>query len=317
MAEKILYLLGAGASHQVLPLAKGLPSKLAKLQPDFTEQAFNSKLSAKFASLGNAASKHGDIDTYAKFLFIKGRIDELNQLKELLVLFFFLKQRKNQEVDTRYLSWLVGLLDSRKMPDNVKILSWNYDFQVQHAVSQIFNLEEIKLIPNGYSYIDSVFKSFPCLNPEFNSFKDLHLLQLNGTAAQYRMHGNLNGCLFTQTYTNYSQEIYKYYQEQKLQNNIRFAWESKNAVANTMNIVEPMIDGTTILVVIGYSFPFYNREFDKAIMNKLLDNNQFNKIYYQDPVLTGEQLKTQFDFQRQITIRHIRQTDNFHIPFEY
>lgn len=77
-----------------------------------------------------------------------------------------------------------------------------------------------------------------------------------------------------------------------------------------------MVSGTTILVVIGYSFPFFNREVDKQIFNEL-NNRVLKKIYFQDPVLNGKQLISQFGLSDNLKIEHIERTENFHIPFEY
>ncbi|MEI9954873.1 MAG: hypothetical protein WDM90_00825 [Ferruginibacter sp.] len=78
-----------------------------------------------------------------------------------------------------------------------------------------------------------------------------------------------------------------------------------------------MIDGTTIIVIIGYSFPFFNREIDKIIFGNLMSPGPIKKIYYQDPVLTGEQLRAQFLLNPDIPIVHIKEVENFHVPFEY
>ena len=85
-----------------------------------------------------------------------------------------------------------------------------------------------------------------------------------------------------------------------------------------MNHVLNMVDRTTIVVVIGYSFPFFNREIDKQIFEKLNHpESGIKKIYYQDSVLDGKQLIAQFGLRSSIDIVHIKNTDNFHIPFEY
>lgn len=78
-----------------------------------------------------------------------------------------------------------------------------------------------------------------------------------------------------------------------------------------------MIAQTTIVVVIGYSFPFFNREYDKQIFEQLKEEKTCRKIYYQDPVLNGQQLKSQFNLSPQIDIVHIDGTNNFYVPFEY
>ena len=75
--------------------------------------------------------------------------------------------------------------------------------------------------------------------------------------------------------------------------------------------------GTIIMVVIGYSFPFFNREVDKQVLNALKQQPSFRKIYFQNPVLSGEQLKAQFELDDTIGIVHVKDVDNFYIPFEF
>src|SRR5215469_7089416 len=91
--EKILYYLGAGASVNVLPLARtiqvgektiaGLSSslstfdfklllhELSRLNLDKTQ--FLPGLNTRFKKLGSEALKFGDVDTYAKYLFLMQR----------------------------------------------------------------------------------------------------------------------------------------------------------------------------------------------------------------------------------------------------
>ncbi len=78
-----------------------------------------------------------------------------------------------------------------------------------------------------------------------------------------------------------------------------------------------MVEKTTIMVVIGYSFPFLNRDIDKLIFAELAKQGTLRKIYYQDPKLDGKELISKFSLQQFVDIVHIQNTDNFHIPFEY
>jgi hypothetical protein len=96
---------------------------------------------------------------------------------------------------------------------------------------------------------------------------------------------------------------------------MHFAWERSGYHDQLMDHVEILIDWTTIIVIIGYAFPFYNRAIDKRIFRKLVDKSgTFPKIHYQDPILTGENFRAQFGLASGHII-HVRDTDNFHIPY--
>jgi hypothetical protein len=122
---------------------------------------------------------------------------------------------------------------------------------------------------------------------------------------------------------------------------ITFAWEkdseTKKSLINSYEIAKEIIKDTTILVIIGYSFPFYNREVDNMIFDVLKPS--LKKIYYQDPEIDGEFLRSRYNLPSAtkpntdkisnpnvahifrgitptLTIEHIENTDQFYIPVE-
>lgn len=99
---------------------------------------------------------------------------------------------------------------------------------------------------------------------------------------------------------------------------MQFAWESENDPWK-FKFIENMIKDTTIVVVIGYSFPFFNREVDKRIFG-MLTPGKLRRIYFQDPVSDGSQLYNQFNLRDKGhdlgMVVHIKDTDAFYVPFE-
>jgi hypothetical protein len=73
---------------------------------------------------------------------------EIQQLKLTISKYFAIKQMVKNARDNRYLPWLVSIMNRRIFPDNVKIISWNYDFQVELAMGQIGQLEDINYAAN-------------------------------------------------------------------------------------------------------------------------------------------------------------------------
>lgn len=341
MAEKILYYLGAGASVKALPLAKtvwdpndnteylirGLAFDLSHfdwkaIKVHFSDQdnLIMNTLDRRFKDLAEKADAFGDVDTYAKYLHLMDRGgSELTELKKTLSLYFAIKQKFTNALDSRYLPWLVCVMDQKMIPDNVKILSWNYDYQLELAAAQIGGTaEDVAHSGAGFSHTPAMLTNYPSLDPTFDRFGELSLIHLNGIAGY--LAGDLEGnfqrtaSTFQDSYSNLENLNALYLEKNELKPQLHFAWEKSHYHKKLMDYVRQMIDRTTILVVVGYSFPFFNREVDKQIFQKL---DKLKKIYYQDPVLDGQHLKSQFGLRDNFRIVHIKNTDNFHVPFEY
>ena len=68
----------------------------------------------------------------------------------------------------------------------------------------------------------------------------------------------------------------------KVSSTLTYACETENNHNNRQNFIGKVandISNTEILVVIGYSFPLFNRMIDKRVF----ENSSINKIYIQDP----------------------------------
>jgi hypothetical protein len=336
MAEKILYYLGAGASANALPVAsdvvnagkvdiKGLPRGLEELhqtlrKPGMAEPGWlvtRSNLFDECRSLAYSGREFGNVDTYAKFLYLQGEKDALRNLKRTLAFYFGMEQLVNKARDNRYLPWLISILDEKLFPENVKILSWNYDFQIQLAAMN-FKVEEI-----GESSGGALMKSiplvayYPGIDLAERKPHEVNLVHLNGIAGFFQDPAGLRKHIYLPEYVGDIEKFFDAVKEQDLSEGIHFAWEKNGYHQSLLNEIHKLIKDTTILVVIGYSFPFFNREVDKAVFDQLKRSSSFKKVYFQDPKLNGEQLIAQFGLDPKIVIKHISQVENFHIPFEY
>jgi hypothetical protein len=342
MAEKILYYLGAGASAKALPLARSAwetaprPNRIPKIKglawelanfttiPEFNNVVDKTLVNAitelrkRCGELAKKANEFGDVDTYAKYLQIMepgGK--NINELKQTVSQYFAVKQTILKARDTRYLPWLVTIMDRKTFPDNVKILSWNYDYQVQLAFNHIDRGEDVSYSSDGFNYSGSALNYYPNLHPNFLDYHTLSLIHLNGIAG-FTNKGTTawTGSVFQKKHSTDIESMLPRIMSSEF-NQLHFAWENSGYHDKLMQHVLKMIENTTIMVVIGYSFPFFNRGVDKQIFNELKKNGVFKKIYYQDPVLNGKQLDVQFGLRNLIEIEHINQVDNFHVPFEY
>lgn len=295
---QITYMFGAGASAQVLPTIKGLPDRI-KYVKDYIEkqyvfdeeETYSPKKDVQFIKndaksyllnglddLYNVSSNHSTVDTYAKRLYINGRSSKVNELCFFLSLYFNIEQ-KIVGVDPRYDTFLISILDSSayRFPNNLKFLTWNYDSQMEIAHTRIsrtnendadnslFNTDLARAVKdefvsvkiNGNCSVRSRFKeSYPliqnilqpsCDSGDLNFALSYGYLQVGGGQRIYDANLNLN-----------------------------FAWYHDKS---RLNQISDLYDETEILVVIGYSFPFFNREIDRKIIRSM---TKLRKIYIQD-----------------------------------
>lgn len=342
MGEKILYYFGAGASAQALPIAQdvekdgkiilpGLPKGLENARPNFRailndlsidQHIFLNNIFSDFESLAQMGREFGNIDTYAKYLFLKLEEHTLNNLKRTLAMYFCMMQMwrgevtQYQAIDKRYLPWLVSVMDRTVYPENIKILSWNYDFQIQMACRH-FSQENISYTEEAISKTFPLINYYPPLGPTPYMRDEFEVIHLNGIAGLFK---DPNGGFkhpFIDEYLGNQSAFINTIMNNDMSAGIHFAWEGGEYYSSMIDKIYEMIADTTIVVVIGYSFPFFNREVDKAVFNKLKEKKTLRKIYYQDPVLNGQQLRAQFGLDETIEIEHVSRVDNFHIPFEY
>lgn len=137
----ITYLLGAGASANALPLIRKSPtSNILGLSDElklYLESGTTAILSLNTGWEGKNINILKDIikgciefdspDLYAKFLLETGDFKNYRILKTLISNYFIYKQDLKNCFDYRALTFLTTITQNKKKPDNVKILSWNYD----------------------------------------------------------------------------------------------------------------------------------------------------------------------------------------------
>ena len=117
---------------------------------------------------------------------------------------------------------------------------------------------------------------------------------------------------------------------------ISYAWEDgnnsdDNSYADSrLEDIQNLVKDTNILVIIGYSFPFFNREIDNHIFNSL-DRYKLQKVYFQDPTdNNGHFLYERFPMLKEqvpigrgilsevpaIPIIHITDCNQYYVPVE-
>lgn len=306
----ITYLIGAGASFHALPIVEKIPERLEAFaeqfkMPDFdyvlsNESDGNMALSylkkfdfrddklreyEKIAAFYNnilwlkkESFNHSSIDTFAKKLFLSKNYNDLRKLKFILSCFFLYEQTYN--FDKRYDSFFASILESlSELPKNIKILSWNYDSQFEIAFMNLINSEIVsaRRTLNVLTKQDNI--NDINLNNKFCVFK------LNGTTNL--RHENLETLDLIDDFRNDDQLITTRFTElfekdfsRKVNSNMSFAWENHDEKSSFNSALKNSILETEMLIVIGYSFPFFNRKIDQFILDSM---PKLKKVYVQDP----------------------------------
>jgi hypothetical protein len=213
------------------------------------------------------AEKHASVDTFAKKLFFLHDLNGLRKLKAVLSSFLVFEQAR-QNVDKRYDSFLASVLnvnsnDEVVIPENLKILTWNYDTQWEKAFFG-FCKDKTRVI-------------------KYITFGD-KLNRLNGYCGTHPP-GHLGNAFSAvweadeRTALSPAIALYKEYMaDGSPAPDIRFAWEGTvQSLFRKISIDWQSID---VLIVIGYSFPYFNREVDREIFKSL---SHLKAVYLQYP----------------------------------
>ncbi len=315
---RITYLLGAGASAGSLPTVDKFDKEIEKVltQLEICKKWYDLNVGifdelhplnmaiSDLQMLKEGCERHRSVDTFAKMLFltsdVKERAEKYKKVKCAIILFFELYRFENNNTDKRYDAFLATIINNKKprFPNDINILSWNYDYEFERAYLNYSperdNIHEL------HSDLNIIHKNNRSSNPLGNCFG---ILKINGTAGFYDSTGKLtlglNCHLKQKVYVadkNHQStlEICQKYHEfvcGDFEPAISFSWEDDNGHLKIANVIEDAMLNTQIFIIVGYSFPYFNREIDKLIINKIKYAN--TKIYIQDP--NPEELKELID----------------------
>lgn len=315
-----VYLTGAGASANALPITATFHQRLLDFYHAYktsredlefqkgahaTEQLRHEpKLLKCVEWLIDQTERHASIDTYAKKLIVRGDRQKLLELKATLSVFFVIEQSRRL-VDLRYDSFIASIVKyvpqrPATFPKNLKILTWNYDMQLEKAFYEYCPNED--LVIGQIALADNIVR----------------INGVAGTIQSGHIGANYTSVLrpFTINTIIDTLDMFGKYIESpsEYQPDINFAWEQPDFYIE--RIVKPIASIANILVIIGYSFPFFNREIDRLIL-ALMKN--LSKIYVQLPQQShhdiGERLNALSKNLPEIT--YIGDLDRFYIPYEF
>ena len=272
-----------------------------------------------FQRLHVFCEQNATIDTYAKKLVLKKRQEKFKELEQLLALFFiYLQLQKNP--DTRYDTFLANILEPNlHFPQNIRVISWNYDSQFEIAYSEYDEKGELRVGSK---------------NTRFNV--DFEIIKINGTAtfdnqtsiATLRKEiwqkiwaikdepNSSEQLQREQTWVLYFVYLYQLYVVGKKDNtHLSFAFDSSEPSEKILNSIDKIISQTDVLVIIGYTFPFFNREIDRRMLQNLKPQA---KVYIQDkyPNRIKQNFKAVKADISEEQIEPKEETDQFFLPPE-
>ena len=350
MVEKnITYLLGAGASYNASPILNEQGEKMIELAQIFKKLKddgfFNKNESLRYleeifsymGDFGKKAKEFGTIDTYARKLYLNDSSYELEKLKVAVSLFFTiwqltdnkdLKKLENRsilEIDNRYISLFATILEKKDgeivMKENINFVTWNYDLQLEYT---------FKLFTNSIDWDDLS----NCLKFRVNGESELQICHLNGYHGFYNINEEKKHFL-DRTESKKIEDIIKeigYVSESDHKGNIdvssyiNYAWEEseidsnsrkkndRNIASNTRKEAKRIFKQTDILIIIGYSFPNFNKEIDESLFKEL--EGRETEIYYQDPNATDEFISQLFNMDTS-KIHLIKKPYQFSLPYSF
>jgi hypothetical protein len=328
---KITYLLGAGASAAALPVVKNIYPELLTFKEIFISNRSGSdeqidNLSQTIREMEedfikslevilDELPKHASIDTYAKKLLITGNLTSYNRLKSIFSGFLIYTQLV-KEVDRRYDSFFASILGTHgnDFIGDITILTWNYDFQLEKAYSAFSNSDTLA------SNQAMLNVSFP-ESDRFDTNRSFSVFKLNGTAgfndSKWRNHYPVAEGFNVIDQRGFFKDLVKTYGYSRMQNtgvhsSLSFAWDNDNN--KFYNTIANKINGTEIMVIIGYSVPFFNRIIDRKIIHAVAPT--IRRVYVQDiyPDNVVDSLSSIWPIGTDIPIKVISSVDQFFVP---
>lgn len=350
--KTITYYLGAGASANALPVVGekfnqrfGYFCEIIRLKNWQLRQDFKNQTHLFIEKIHREFGYYYSPDTYARKLFFNDK-QHYEAFKQLLSAYFVFEQfyrgnlaevgaGVNREAniafspsrviqDPRYDVIFAALLDENatKLPSNLRVISWNYDLQFEKSFSD-FTLSHFS---NAFSEL----AVYP--NPSSIRIRptapDARMVKINGTAGMHYDNGD-NKIYFPEQVKDYNFEtmmselingieqiLLRPNNKPRYESMLQFAWENSHEVREARIRAENLIEETDILVIIGYSFPLYNRRIDKQILQRLSSDAT---VYLQVSSDKYNTILNRFKLSligKYPNVTRIEELDQFYVPDE-
>lgn len=348
---KVTYLLGAGASFNAIPIWDGQGDSMIDVA-NYIDGFITHRLSleenkhygtlkdndkiktliSKLEFYGNKAKEFGTLDIYARNLYLLNKKSDLNDLKFNLSIYFDIwenftpykinlgfgsvdkrEDKAYDKIDKRYYSLLAVILDQTDgnplINENIKFISWNYDLQLEMAYRSFMDKPEVQTLNS----INNFFNFF-------NNEKPKNIIHLNGFRGAFDYDNKIFPIIEDEQPKNIGDYLVSFLESEKgflsrainYDKRIKYAWEENS---QTVKLANQILEETDILVVVGYSFPSYNRKIDSELLEAFETSNKgkSKKIIYQNPSNNLELLESITN----IKVEHYEDVKQFYIPQEF
>lgn len=340
--SKTIYYLGAGASYgkrdssgnllEGLPVVAEIPSQIdafrdyiAKARVPDEGAVFQGLYRTRASDIENAKNymlqdidslkdsirEHATIDTYAKKLHLIGDRNSFAKLKDVLCAFFIWEQLEHKP-DNRYDTFLANVLEAGtlSLPKEISIISWNYDSQIEMAY-QAYNKKTVLPV-----FEKNIQNDWPQLPNTGRIFK------VNGSATFADK--TIIPFILADTETPRAIQLIQFYSSARadtsqlgfqFNTHLSFAWEDSKNQKNMSDSIAASVKDTEQVVVIGYSFPFFNRETDRALFEMM---SNLKKVYVQDinPDAVTQSLSAVLPAGNNLKVISVRDCSQFYLPAE-
>ena len=254
------------------------------------------------------AEHHQTVDTLAKKYYVQGKSFLLARLKRALISYFYFEQnvkfRTFEEnkydfpifLDKRYDNLIASIAEKTangiRLRNHIKCITWNYDLQLDFAIKNYFDSDDYYLNklkndhnihPNHNSYeleVGALFdlNAFATIKLNGNAFIDTDFS--NNSNESYTINDfrfRSNDATQEEVIKEYINAFAQMFPEGKIKNqeyfrHFNFAWESEIKYTGHKNVLKEatnIISNTKVLIIVGYSFPFFNADIDKQVLKNL------------------------------------------------
>lgn len=341
--SKTIYYIGAGASYgkrdrtkgiiEGIPIVAEIPIQIAMFR-DYIAKAeipvsgytpFQGKyqransdiersrqeLLSDIDGMMTGIKEHATIDTFARKLFLTGQKRQFNRLKDVLCAFFVWAQLIYKP-DGRYDAFFANVLQegTLALPEELSIISWNYDSQLETAY-KVYN--RTGYLPVFEKNIRGTWPDLPLSGRVF---------KINGSATF--VDKPVVEIIKEDEKMTVPMQLIEFYHNAHVDTSdlgvdftthLSFAWEDSNNKENMHAALKETTSDTEIVVVIGYSFPFFNRVTDRQLFGGM---PSLRRVYVQDinPEAVVQSIQGVLPVGRKIEVIPIRECSQFYLPSE-
>jgi hypothetical protein len=361
---KITYLFGAGASAMGVPTSDkfnvqlrlfldAIASSTGKLtsptqatpQTEFVE--ITGKMLQEAELLYAELTTYTSLDVYARQLYLTSQSLKSRQFKALVSAFLIFHQLENR-LDKRYDHFIANILDRNdkgeiNLPMELLMLSWNYDFQLESAAANYFREQKVARMQEILNFYPRV----QLQDLEREMLNKFSVIKLNGTAAgtmpddssyvplQFSLKAEEGTDVASLRNTRLGEAILHYHSfsnsSTSIVSDIMNSWEISPIQKRMRSYLKYKSYNTDVLVIIGYSYPTFNRRFDRELLANMqllkevciqAPSNEIQGIADRFYALLGQERvlgmgKSNNPVKvRLIEIKTENQDDEFYVPFQ-